>query len=86
MLKNFALAPQRRHSSGQPLELEHVQQLEEIAESGEQEEGSGEDLHHHQHHQLQHFCNAAKARFLLILSSVTEPKPVFFLGVAKAEI
>lgn len=60
MLKNFALSPQRRHSSGQPLELEHVQQLEEIAESGEQEEGSGEDLHHHQHHQLQHFCNAAK--------------------------
>jgi hypothetical protein len=56
MLKNYALSPQRRHSSGQPLEQQ--QQLEEIAESGEPEEG---ELHHQ--HQLRpaHFCNAAKA-------------------------
>jgi hypothetical protein len=56
MLKNYALSPQRRHSSGQPLEQQ--QQLEEIAESGEPEEG---ELHHHQQLRPAHFCNAAKA-------------------------
>lgn len=53
MLKNYAMSPQRRHSSGQPLELDHVQQLEEIAESGEQEEGEEQQ-------RPAHFCNAAK--------------------------
>jgi hypothetical protein len=56
MLKNYALSPQRRHSSGQPLEQQ--QQLEEIAESGEPEEG---ELHQHQQLRPAHFCNAAKA-------------------------
>jgi hypothetical protein len=54
MLKNYALSPQRRHSSGQPLEQQH---MEEIAETGEQEEG---ELHHQQLRPA-HFCNAAKA-------------------------
>ncbi len=54
-MKNYALSPQRRHSSGQPLEQQ--QQLEEIAESGELEEG---ELHHQQLRPA-HFCNAAKA-------------------------
>jgi hypothetical protein len=57
MLKNYAMSPQRRHSSGQPLELEHMQQLEEIAENGEQEEEEGEE----QQRRPAHFCNAAKA-------------------------
>jgi hypothetical protein len=55
MLKNYALLPQRRHSSGQPLEQQH---MEEIAETGEQEEG---ELHLQQQLRPAHFCNAAKA-------------------------
>jgi hypothetical protein len=73
MLKNFAMSPQRRLSSGQPLELEHVQQLEEIAESGEQEEGVGVDQQ-----ASRHCCNAAKAGLSQVISE--------FLGVSTTAV
>jgi hypothetical protein len=78
MLKNYALSPQRRHSSGQPLDQQH---MEEIAETGEPEEG---ELHHQQLRPA-HFCNAAKAGETRVqkddgalVISVPDPDPYVF--------